>query len=241
MNCQDKDYQGDSYLGTLMKTEVPLAVPRPDKPISILDPSIPLSAYCEIDLSTANKELRRIDLTQPSSCQAYIDSFLAQKGAEVAYGGYLEIRNLYGDKPAFSEGSVRNIHLGIDFWAKAGTRVMVPLDGVLHSFRNNDTPGDYGPTIVLEHQTASGTWYTLYGHLSLESLENLETGTPFRAGSVLGTLGTSDINVNYAPHLHFQLIRDMGVYQGDYPGVCAAEELEYYSRNCPDPGIVIGF
>lgn len=223
-----------------MKAADPLTALKPLRPISILDPDIPLDRYCRIDLSTSNRALDGIDLTNPTVCEAYINSFLHRNGAQVAYGGYLESRNLYADKPAFTAGASRNIHLGVDFWAQAGTRVIVPLDGMVHSFRNNDTPGDYGPTIVLEHQTHAGTWHTLYGHLSVESLENLKAGTFFKAGSVLGTLGTADINVNYAPHLHFQLIRDMQGYQGDYPGVCTADELQAYRKNCPDPGILLG-
>lgn len=224
-----------------MMSTISLAALRPEKPLPILDPAIPLSRYCEINLATTNEELRGVELANPASCQAYIDAFLKRNRAQVAYGGYLEVRDLYGDKPAFSEGIPRNVHLGVDFWAKAGTKVIVPLDGMVHSYQNNTTRGDYGPTIILEHQTMAGTFYTLYGHLSVESLENLNKGDTLMAGSVLGTLGTTDINVNYAPHLHFQLIRDIGSYQGDYPGVCSLNELEFYSMNCPNPCILIGF
>ena len=235
------DFVSLSYLVPTMTSTVSLAALRPGKPLSILDPIIPISSYCEINLATTNEELKGVALTDPHSCQAYIDTFLKRNKARVAYGGYLEVRDLYGDKPAFSEGTPRNVHLGLDFWAKAGTKVITPLEGVVHSFQNNSTQGDYGPTIVLEHHTVAGTFYTLYGHLSVESLEDLKKGDTFMAGSVLGTLGTTDVNVNYAPHLHFQLIRDIGPYQGDYPGVCSVNELEYYSTNCPNPCILIGF
>ena len=213
---------------------------RPQTPISILDPGIPLSAYCPIDLSSSNPALVAIDITDPAVCEAFIAQFLKEKGAQIAYGGYLEVRNLYADKPAFRTGQIRNIHLGVDFWAKAGTEVMVPLDGVVHSYGDNNATGDYGPTIILEHHTLAGTLYSLYGHLSRESLKNLEIGQLLRAGSVLGTLGTPDVNVNYAPHLHFQLIRDIGAYHGDYPGVCSVDSLEYYRHNCPNPCILLG-
>lgn len=210
-------------------------------PIPILDGNIPVSQYCEIDLSVTNKELQHVDLTDPVSCQAYVDRVLKQNDAQVAYGGYLEQRNLYADKPSFTTaGGARNIHLGVDFWAPAGTAVMAPLEGVVHSFRNNNTKGDYGPTIILQHQSDTTPFYTLYGHLSLESLEDLSIGKSFKAGSRLGSLGTPDINVNYAPHLHFQLIWNIDTYQGDYPGVCSAEELDYFKRNCPDPCILLG-
>jgi len=223
-----------------VKNVAPISKLRPPKTLSILDPGIPISAYLPIDLSVSNKELSAVDITDPDRCEAYVNQLLQVKGGQVAYGGYLEVRNLYSDKPSFKVGkNQRNIHLGVDFWAKAGTSVITPLDGIVHSFRNNSNTGDYGPTIILEHQTLAGSWYTLYGHLSLESIENLETGRLFKAGSVLGTLGTNDINVNYAPHLHFQLIRDIGAYRGDYPGVCSVNELPFYRTNCPDPCILL--
>ena len=216
-------------------------LPKPEVPICILDPEIPYLDYCKIDLSTENKALEKVDLTDPVACEAYINNFLSEKGASVAYGGYLERRNLYTDKPAFSNTqSPRNIHLGVDFWAPAGTKVVAPQDGIVHSLKNNDSRGDYGPTVILQHQGDTNTWYTLYGHLSLETLDMFQTGQKVKAGEVVGTLGTPEINVNYAPHLHFQVIWDIGSYKGDYPGVCSADELDYYLNNCPDPCFLLG-
>jgi hypothetical protein len=41
---------------------------------------------------------------------------------------------------------------------------LAALDGRVHSFQNNDSLGNYGPTIILEHQVEDLTFYTLYGH-----------------------------------------------------------------------------
>ncbi|WP_339838493.1 hypothetical protein [uncultured Maribacter sp.] len=60
-------------------------------------------------------------------------------------------------------------------------------------------------------------FYTLYGHLSIDSLDGLFINKQFNAGEILGRLGTPNINVNYAPHLHFQIIRDLQGNMGDYP------------------------
>ena len=207
--------------------------------ISILDKEIPWIAYTPIDLSEKNKDLESYNIIDPNQCQAYIDVILEQNKAQVAYGGYLEKRTLYSDKMGFSGESARNIHLGIDFWTKAGTKVSAPLDGIVHSFQNNATVGDYGPTIILQHQTEEFLFYTLYGHLSVASLDGLKVGKAFKQGDVLATLGTPDINVNYAPHLHFQLIRDLEGKKGDYPGVCSAESVEFYSKNCPNPSFLL--
>lgn len=212
-----------------------------EKSIPILDEALPIANYVSLDLSSSNSDLNGVNITDPNECQSYIDSILKSQGGMVAHGGYLEQRNLYADKSGFNGKTQppRNIHLGIDYWAPAGTKVITPLDGVVHSFKNNAIIGDYGPTIILEHNIQGLVFYTLYGHLSVESLEGLSVGKEFRVGSELAILGTPDINVNYAPHLHFQIIQDLDGYTGDYPGVCAQKDLDYYRKNCPDPNLLL--
>jgi len=52
---------------------------------------------------------------------------------------------------ASGDQSVRSLHLGIDIWIKAGTEVFPAFPGTVHSFQDNVGGGDYGPTIILEH------------------------------------------------------------------------------------------
>lgn len=210
-------------------------------PVAILDDAIPFSQYVPIDLSVSNQQLTAIDIAKPDECQQYIDSVLKTKHGAVAFGGYLEKRNLYKNADRFATDKIRDIHLGVDFWCKESTKVLVPLDGKVHSFQNNSDLGNYGPTIILEHSIKGYTIYSLYGHLSLKSLEGLYEGKKFIKGEVLATLGETAINVNYAPHLHFQFIIDLGNFYGDYPGVCSKSELEFYSKNCPDPNFLFKF
>lgn len=206
---------------------------------------IPLNSrtYIPVSLADDNQDVKNIEITDPSSCEFYIKEYLQKFDASVAYGGYLERRNLYDKTDSFtsSPSGHRNIHLGIDFWAPAGTDVYVPLAGTVHSFKNNTTPGDYGPTIVLEHNVGGEVFYSLYGHLASSSLTDLVVGKSFQSGALLATLGTPEENVNYAPHLHFQLIVDMQDYKGDYPGVCAESDLDFYKSNCPDPNLLLKF
>lgn len=212
-----------------------------ERSIAILDNSIGINKYVPLDLSKNNTDLREVDITDPSACQNYIDEVLDRKNGLIGYGGYLEERNLYNDKASFTSinSPLRNIHLGIDFWCCEQTKVVTPIDGTVHSFKFNNVPGDYGPTIILKHSIQYLTFYTLYGHLSLSSLEGLVEGKNFKAGEILGALGAPDINVNYAPHLHFQIIYDMEGFYGDYPGVCSKDQLMHYKLNCPDPNFLL--
>lgn len=211
-----------------------------ENPVAPLDEHFSYDQFYPLDLSVSNRELDTIDIIDPKACQQYIDDILEKNQAKIAYGGYLEKRNLYNDTSSFSnEGTLRNIHLGIDFWTPAGTKVVAPLKGKVHSFQNNTTAGDYGPTIILKHLVEGFVFHTLYGHLSLHSIENIQIGQEFEKGTPIATLGTTDINVNYAPHLHFQIIIDMQGMKGDYPGVCSNEKLEFYTQNCPNPNLLL--
>ena len=210
-------------------------------PTTVIDSNIELSKYIALDLSVTNSELIANKPENADDFELFISNFLKKNNAEVAFGGYIEGRTLYQRSTIFKNDSIseRNIHIGLDLWTKVGTRVIAPIDGKVHSFKNNIGLGDYGPTIILEHTVENEIFYTLYGHLSLESIENLSVGTFFNKGEQIGTLGSSDINGDYAPHLHFQIIHNIEAYSGDYPGVCSTNDLNFYIENCPDPNLLL--
>jgi murein DD-endopeptidase MepM/ murein hydrolase activator NlpD len=209
--------------------------------VKVIDDSINSKDYIPLDLSTFNAELSKLDLGNAIEFENYIENYLTANQAHIAFGGYNEERNLYKRSTVFndSETEERNIHIGLDLWIKAGTPVLAALDGTVHSFNYNAGLGDYGPTIILKHQIEDHTFYTLYGHLSLESIIEIEIGAAFKKGQKLATLGNSAINGDYAPHLHFQIIKNIWDYFGDYPGVCSKNDLEYYLENCPDPNLLL--
>jgi murein DD-endopeptidase MepM/ murein hydrolase activator NlpD len=162
-------------------------------------------------------------------------------GKLIRAGGYAEDRSIY-TQPLFApEGDEpRTIHLGIDIFAPAGADVFAPLSGRVHSSQINDNPGDYGPTIILEHQAGSEKFHTLYGHLSRDSLKGLKPGSAFMAGEPFAQLGTKRENGGWPPHLHFQVVLDIGKAKGDYPGVCKRSEAERWLALCPDPRPLLG-
>ncbi|WP_268846907.1 peptidoglycan DD-metalloendopeptidase family protein [Flavobacterium aestivum] len=209
------------------------------KDIKVIDNTIPYQQYTPINLSPSNLELNQLNITNANEFENFIEHFLATNKAKVAYGGYNEIRNLYKRSTSFNDSEERNIHIGLDLWIKAGTPVLAALDGKVHSFQYNNKIADYGPTIILEHQIENQTFYTLYGHLSLESITSIKIGNFFTKGQQLATLGDSTVNGDYAPHLHFQIIKDIKENFGDYPGVCSKSNLDYYLENCPDPNLLL--
>jgi 4-aminobutyrate aminotransferase-like enzyme/Ser/Thr protein kinase RdoA (MazF antagonist) len=166
---------------------------------------------------------------------------MAAAGAEVGIGRYDEARQIYSnDLFKTAAGERRTIHLGLDLFVEAGSPVFAPLDGTIHSFQDNTTPLDYGPTIIIEHRLDEGeTFYTLYGHLSRTSLETLYEGQPVKKGDPIGWVGSPPQNGNWPPHLHFQLITDLLGRQGEFPGVAAASGRAVWLSLCPDPNLVL--
>ena len=210
--------------------------------VSVIDASIPHSDYVSLDLSINSNELKENKPQTADEYEVFITDYLHKNKARVAFGGYLEKRNLYKRSSIFNTldaSTERNIHIGLDLWIKAGTPVLAALDGVVHSFQNNTALGDYGPTIILKHTLKNCEFYTLYGHLSLESLALLKINQLVKKGDKIATLGNAEVNGDYAAHLHFQIIKDFGDYQGDYPGVCSENELYFYKNNCPDPNLLL--
>lgn len=194
------------------------------------------SDYHAVDLSKRTLETLNIKTSQHSSLEKYFSTIKKPTGAQVLYGGYLEKRSLYNKKELFQlKNKQRNIHLGLDFWANEGEEVSAPLGGVVHSFKDNKGLGNYGPCIILRHQKRNQTFFTLYGHLSRKSLFKLKTGDSIKQYQIIGNLGNARENGGYVPHLHFQIINDLGDYIGDYPGVCSIEDLEFYKNNTESP------
>lgn len=188
----------------------------------------------DLNLSADNPDLKFID--SQDKLGQYIQQKVRQESCLYALGGYGENRKIYSRFKHFdTESGKRNIHLGIDFWADAGTPIYCPADGEVHSFRYNDHAGDYGATLILEHQQKGKTFYSLYGHIALSDLEKYQSKTSFKAGELLAHIGAKTENGAWPPHLHFQLIRDLKGWKGDYPGVVATEDAKEYLANCPNP------
>ena len=203
---------------------------------ALFEPSVAELQPVEIDLSAANERMLGVDLDNRNAFEAFIRNEIASGGGRCGIGGYLEDRVVYRRSAHYeTQESPRSVHLGIDIWLAAGTPVFVPMDGMIHSCAINAAYGDYGGTIIIEHHVEGQPIYSLYGHLSHESVSRWQVGDSIRRGSSLGELGHWEENGNWPPHLHFQLIRDLEGKQGDYPGVCRVEDLEHYSQNCPNP------
>lgn len=164
-------------------------------------------------------------------------------------GRYGEPRLLYASEDFLTQGEdgpePRTVHLGVDVFLPAGTPVSAPLDGVVHSLADNPARLDYGPCILLEHTVERGPdpplqFWTLYGHLSRASLEQVTAGQPIRRGQSFAWIGDHPENGDWPPHLHFQLITDLLDHEGTFPGVARPRDRAVWQSLSPDPSRVLG-
>jgi murein DD-endopeptidase MepM/ murein hydrolase activator NlpD len=179
------------------------------------------AVYSRSDLFSTNKD---VDL---------INSPDAIKGFQVSppAGG--------GDLEEAGNAEPRRLHIGTDIWGPVGTPVFAFMSAQVHGFAFNDHYGDYGATLILAHQLEDISFYTLYGHISLRDISYIKKGDYIVRGQEIAHFGDKHENGHWPPHLHFQVITDMGLYEGDYPGVCRYSEREKYLANCPDPDLVL--
>jgi 4-aminobutyrate aminotransferase-like enzyme len=93
--------------------------------------------------------------------------------------------------------------------------------------------------MILRHQTDDGVeFFTLYGHLSRESLDGQYPGRVIKAGDQIATLGSADVNVGWTPHLHLQIITDLLGLGTDFPGVGRPSQRRVWTSLCPDPNLL---
>ncbi len=186
-----------------------------------------------LDWSADNENMARTE--------EQIVALMAQSGAQVAIGHYCENRNVYqGEAFDIKSDNSRTVHLGVDLFAPAGTPVHAGHDGKVEYFNDNNVYLDYGPVIILRHETESGTpFWTLYGHLSRPSLDDLYIGKVIKAGDQIATMGEEHENVGWPPHTHFQLLTSLCGMGLDVYGVAPLNELPVWRSISPNPNLLL--
>ena len=193
------------------------------------------------DFTDSSRDFAQIDINDVTGFTERLFGRIAEADLPVGVGRYAEDRTIYRHSPLFDGDSERrSVHLGVDLFVVEGTEVATPIAARVHSLADNAGLGDYGPTVILEHELDGRRFWTLYGHLGREPVERLEIGCELAAGEIFAGVGDIDENGGWPPHLHFQLIADLLGRSGDFPGVAAPSERQRWLAICPDPNIVLG-
>ena len=212
---------------------------------SILDIDVRTAPVRVFDLSVGSLETGADPhALEPDALAETLFSTMKEEGVQVGVGRYDEARMFYR-APLYASGphptdEFRTVHIGLDLFAEPGTGVYAPLEGTVHAFANNANRLDYGPVIILRHATDDGlTFFTLYGHLGVDSLAPLAVGQRIERGQRIGTIGEMTINGEWPPHLHIQIITDLLERGTDFPGVAFASQCEVWKSLSPDPNVMV--
>jgi len=212
----------------------------------VVSPDFKTNPPLVLDLSAASLEFGPFSMADREPVfTAHILGRMAAERKAVAVGRYNEARTAYTTE-AFrvkrNDGwETRTVHLGLDIFVAPGRPVFAPLDGVVHSFRDNAAYQDYGPAIILEHRIPGGpSFCTLYGHLNRASLAGLREGHRVRKGARIAEVGAPPENGGWTPHLHFQVITDLLDKHGEFPGVALPSLRNVWLSLCPDPNLILG-
>jgi 4-aminobutyrate aminotransferase-like enzyme/Ser/Thr protein kinase RdoA (MazF antagonist) len=197
-----------------------------------------------LDLSVASPDLNGRDTEDTEAFTRRVFRRMEDEGARVGIGRYLEPRafyltDIFAGRPG-DPRERRTIHLGIDLFDQAGAEVRAPLAGRVVSVRDNGTGLDYGPAVILEHDSPHGPFWTLYGHLERASVADLEAGAEVAAGQVIARIGPWPENGDWPPHLHFQILTDRLDFEGQFPGVALPRERSVWASFSPDPNQILG-
>lgn len=143
--------------------------------------------------------------------KAYAD-LVREHGFTLGLGPCGELRTVY-TAPFFQsvlvDGKRRNVHLGLDVFAPAGTALYTPVAARVVAATINPEPQDYGGLILLEHEPEPGVRFqTLWGHLEHASVRERFVGEELPAGAFVARMGDYAENGGWVPHLHLQLITD---------------------------------
>lgn len=208
-----------------------------------LFPTIDKQEAHHIDLSVSSKGIgHQEEFNDLDLFQFKIDQLQKKHHNSIIAGGYLEPRALYTsdayDKIGNSGKESRTIHLGVDFWLPSGTPVHALFDGEVVIAVNDAGDKEYGGLVVLKHQTDDFEFYSLYGHLSVESATKHSIGDIVKAGEKIGELGASQENGNWVPHLHFQIMLSLLDYNNDFPGVAYYKQIDVWKSICPNPNVL---
>lgn len=151
-------------------------------------------------------------LLDPQTCADWVNSLHAEYDVEFSYGGYMEDRSFLWRGHYMLPGAAW--HLGIDYNVPQGTAVHLPVDAdLITSELDTDQNGGWGGRLIFR----VGKYYLILAHLTAMVRETRK----YKAGDLVGLIGTFPDNGNWFPHLHVQAVN---------AGLGSISTIDGYSR-----------
>ena len=209
----------------------------------VVQPDVREALPLVLDASVANPQMG-LPMRDVNRASQALLARIGRADAAVGVGQYDEPRLVYTAAqfrhPNNEFDERRTIHLGIDLFQEVGSPVFAPLDGVVHSLEKCAQPHDFGGLVILRHEVGDAAFYTLYGHLSHASVDDLKKGSVVCKGQQIAKLGSPEENGGWVPHLHFQIFGDLLEEESARVGVAPASQRAVWLGICPDPNLILG-
>ncbi|MBU1124187.1 peptidoglycan DD-metalloendopeptidase family protein [Patescibacteria group bacterium] len=186
------------------------------------------------DFSSGNPKTLEFDTTDFDHFQEIVFSELQASGHQWGIGRYLEERStvLLNYPQMIGEGRI--YHAGLDIVVPEGFALHAPMAGRVSHVGKEEEVGSYGGYVVLEHQTASDLFYSLYGHLNSSHL--VKEGDTIEAGQVIGSTGAYSDSGGWFTHTHLQIITELAKSDGRmFQGYITADDLKVIEELFPSP------
>jgi Ser/Thr protein kinase RdoA (MazF antagonist) len=177
---------------------------------ALMNPHPARQAKFVLNLGSPHEPLAAASAAQDHAGADHAYAELAKEhGFTLGLGPWGERRIIY-TAPFFEsvlvKGTRRNVHLGLDIFAPAGTEMFTPLAAKVVAATINPEPQDYGGLLLLEHEPEPDLrFWTLWGHLEHASVRERRIGERLEAGARVARLGDQAENGGWVPHVHLQL------------------------------------
>ncbi|MBU0458966.1 peptidoglycan DD-metalloendopeptidase family protein [Patescibacteria group bacterium] len=186
------------------------------------------------DFSSQNPTTLEFDTRNFDQFQKIVFDELEASGHQWGIGKYLEERSsvLRNYPQMIEEGRI--YHAGLDVIVPEGLRLHAPIEGRVFHIGKEIEVGSYGGYVVLEHQTNSKPFYSLYGHLNSNHI--IKEGDNIEAGQLIGKTGAYSDSGSWFTHTHLQIITQKAYEDGRmFKGYVTSDDLRTIEMLFPSP------
>lgn len=155
----------------------------------------------ELDRQSGYDVASMADLAADAGVQQFSGAWVSDPNADVQwpFAVGVPISAQFGSQGYSSRWS--RPHRGVDFTPGLGAEIHVVAGGTVRVA--TEAGGDYGVTVVVDHEVDGQMVSTRYAHMQYGSL-NVAVGDTVSVGDVLGTVGSTGRSTG--AHLHFEVL-----------------------------------
>lgn len=180
---------------------------------------------------------RKVNPRNLKEMDYYNANLLSNSGKKWAFWWYLEDRSYILTGTHIREEG-RIYHLGIDILFPAWTPIFSPLDGKIIEKGYESGDGNYGGFLIMQYEIRETTFYALFGHLSVSSINKKQD---ILSWEEIAILWNEDENGNWFAHLHLQVFTGLEFEKWKSKWYCSRDDIPTIRNYCPDPNFLLRY